>query len=129
MRHFVAIGLVVLPVVLVSGCGQGPPMLAGGKPVTARIQELQNPDAKVRQQAAFKLGNVGPADPDVLPALIGALRDSDPGVRREVILAVVKFGPAAQDAIPALLDLQQHDRDAQVRGYAVKALEKLRSDP
>jgi HEAT repeat protein len=125
MRYLVLICLATVPLVSSTGCGKRQPMLAGGKPVGAWVQALQDPDARVRKQAAFKLGNVGPADPAALPALIGALKDPHAAVRREAILAVLKCGPAARDAGPVLLELQRNDRDAQVRGYAAQALDKL----
>src|SRR5439155_16911918 len=96
MRHCLFISLVVSSAALLGGCGKEQPMLAGGKPVSHWVQALQNPDPKVRKQAAFKLGNVGPADPTALPALIEALKDRDAGVRREAILALLKCGPAAR---------------------------------
>jgi HEAT repeat protein len=114
--------------ILVSGCGPAPPSLAGGKPVSYWVQALQSPDAKLRKTAVFKLGNVGPTDPVVFPALLGALKDRDAGVRREAILALMKFGPGAREAVPALAELQQHDRDGQVRAYAAKALRRLSRD-
>src|SRR6516165_3376545 len=84
----------VLPalVVLVSGCGKAEkPLMAGGKPVGYWVEALRGPDARLRKQAAFKLGNVGPADPSAFPALLGALKDPDARVRCEVILALLKF--------------------------------------
>ena len=88
-------------------------------------EALQDPDARARRKAAFTLGNIGPSDPAVLPALIGALKDTDAGVRCEAILALVKYGPEAREAVPILTELQHHDRDAQVRSYAGKALQKI----
>jgi HEAT repeat protein len=126
VRFFVTMGLTVFPVVLVSGCGQAPPTLAGGKPVAHWVQALQDPDAKVRKEAAFKLGNVGPTDPAAFPALRGALKDRDAAVRREAILALLKHGPGAREAVPELTRVQNTDRDVTVRACAAKALEKLR---
>jgi HEAT repeat protein len=119
----------VLAVLFVAGCHRDRPMLAGGKPVSHWTEALRDRDPKVRKEAAFKLGNVGSADPAALPALTAALKDPDAGVRREVILALVKCGPAAREAVPALTEMKQHDRDAQVRAYAAKAVEKLRGEP
>lgn len=116
---------VVLLVMLGSGCGRAQTTQVGGKPVSAWVEALHGPDAKLRKKAVVKLGHVGPADPAVLPALLGALTDRDARVRREAILALVQYGPTAREAVPALTDLQQHDRDAQVREYAAKALAKL----
>ncbi len=129
MRYFLLIGLVVLSAVVVSGCGKEQPTLSGGKPVSYWVQALRDPNAKLRKQAAFKLGNVGPADPAALPALIGALKDHDAGVRREAILGLLKCGFGARQAVPALVELQQHDADTQVRTYAAKALKNLRGEP
>jgi HEAT repeat protein len=106
----------------IAGCGGGPPLaMAGGKWANA----LRDPDASVRKKAAFTLGNIGPADPAVLPALVEGLRDADAGVRCEVILALVKYGPRAKEALPVLSELREHDREARVRDYAGKALDKL----
>ena len=124
MRYFLFILIVLL-----GGCSKAEPTLAGGKPVSHWVQALQSPDARLRKQAAYKLGNVGPADPTALPALIGALKDRDAWVRREAILAVLKCGPAARDAIPALTDLQKNASDASTRASATKALEKLQGGP
>jgi HEAT repeat protein len=99
--------------------------MAGGKWAEA----LRDPDAKLRKKAAFTLGNIGPSDPAVLPALIGALEDADAGVRCEAILSLLKCGPAAKEALPALAEVQQRDRDAQVRSCAARALAKLHENP
>lgn len=125
MRYLVMIGMAIFLVEWVSGCGPVRPTLAGGKPVGHWVQALRNPDVKVRKQAAFKLGNVGPTDSAALPALMAALKDRDARVRREAILALVKCGPGAKDAIPELIEVHRKDRDAKVREYAEKALEKL----
>jgi HEAT repeat protein len=110
------------------GCGRAPATLAGGKPVRYWVEALHDRDAKLRKKAAFKLGNVGPADSAALPALVGALDDPDPAVRSEVILALIKFGPAARDALPKLIDLQRRDRNAQVRQYASRAAARLQTE-
>src|SRR5262249_42761296 len=120
-------GLVGLTV-LTCGCGRQPPTLAGGKPVEYWTQEMKSPNAKARRHAVAKLGNVGVADTAMGPSFCAALNDSDAGVRGEAILGLMKCGPAAADAIPALAALQAKDRDAHVREYAGKALEKLRGD-
>ena len=113
---------------LLGGCSEPQPTLTGGKPAGHWVEQLSaNPDAKVRKEAAFKLGNVGPADPAALPALTAALKDRDAAVRREAVLALVKFGPSARPVVPALVDLRDRDRDPKVRGYAAKAVEKLQA--
>jgi HEAT repeat protein len=112
--------------IFLGGCGQSQkPSLAGSKPVSHWLQALNDADAKVRRKAVFKLGNVGVRDSAALPALIDELKDCDPTVRCEAILALVKNGRAAKDALPTLTEMQQHDRNAQVRAYAARACEKL----
>jgi hypothetical protein len=95
--------------------------MAGGK----WAEVLHAPNTKMRQKAAFTLGNIGPSDPTVLPALIRALNDADAGVRCEAILALLKYGSGAEQAISQLAMVQKKDRDAKVRAYAAKALENL----
>jgi HEAT repeat protein len=116
----------IFALICLPGCSKSQPPLAGGKPPHYWIEALHDPDARLRQRAAFKLGNVGPAEPAALPALTSALQDHDPAVRCEAILALVKFGPTAQTALPTLTALQSHDPNPRVRQYAAKALEKLR---
>jgi HEAT repeat protein len=115
--------------ILAGGCGKIQPPLAGGKPVGHWVQALSDPDAKMRKEAVFKLGNVGSSDASVIPALIGALKDSDSRVRCEAILALLKSGRDAQQAIDPLGEMQLHDRDAKVREFAAKGLRRLQQDP
>jgi len=110
---------------VVCGCHQPSPTLSAGKPVAYWVATMNNPDARLRKTAVFRLGNVGPADAAAFPAVVAALRDRDPAVRREAILAVLKFGDQAQEAAPTLHAMQQHDPDARVRDYAGQALGKL----
>ncbi len=122
VRHGLLICATTLLAVSAAGCGPAQPTMAGGKWAGA----LRDPNAALRKKAAFTLGNIGPTDPAVLPALSAALNDADAGVRREAILALVKCGPAAREAVPALEELRQRDRDPQVRAHAGRALEALR---
>ena len=124
MRILVFVALVLF----LGGCGKEP-TLSGGKPVAHWVQALHDPDADVRKTAAFKLGNVGPADPTAFPALSNALNDAGADVRCAVILALVKFGPKAKDTRPRLIEMRQHDPDATVRAYAAKALANLEPIP
>jgi HEAT repeat protein len=113
--------------ILLSGCGQQPPITAHGKPVSHWVEAVRDPDAKVRRKAVIELGHVGTADPAALPALIEAVKDRIPVVRCEAILALSNLGPAAEDAIP-ILQAAQKDADARVRTYAGKALQRIQSD-
>jgi HEAT repeat protein len=114
--------VLVILVISLCGCSRAQPTMAGGKWTEA----LRDSDAKVRRKAAFTLGNIGPSDPAVLPALIGALKDADPEVRCEAILSLLKYGPGAKEALPELTEVQEMDRNVKVRGYAARALEMLK---
>jgi HEAT repeat protein len=108
------------------GCGSGVPPPDTEARVRHWIEALHEPEAKLRKEAAFKLGNLGNTDPAlVVPALTAALQDADAAVRCEAILALVKCARAARDAIPGLSELQRKDGDAKVREYAGKALVKI----
>lgn len=117
--------LVVLLFITLSGCGAKHPKLAGRQWASA----LGSHDVKLRKKAAFTLGNIGPSDPAVLPALMRALRDTDPGVRCQVILALLKCRPFAEEALPELTQVQNKDRDPKVRAYATEALKRMRNIP
>ena len=114
------IGLILIPL---CGCSKAPPTMAGSKWAAV----LRDPDPKLRKKAVFTLGNIGPSDPVVLPALLEALKDANADVRCEAILALVKYGPGAKDAIPVLTEVQAKERDATARAYAAEALEKLKA--
>ncbi len=129
VRSRILVAVLVVIAAGVSGCGTAAPTLAGGKPVSHWIETLQSPDGAARKHAVAKLGNVGSADPTAFPAVLEALQDRDAAVRREAILAVMKFGPAAQEAVPRLTEMQQKDRDSQVRSYAARALAGMKEGP
>ena len=120
MKQVLVAGLLVL----LAGCGRAQPTLAHGKPVSDWVDALGHPNARERKKAVEVLGNVGAADPAVVPALAGAVKDRDPAVRGEAVLALLKIGPAAREAAPALREAER-DRDPRVRANAVKALEKV----
>ncbi len=118
-------GLLVGLLLLSAGCGPSRPTMAHYNPVSYWVQALDGPDFRQRKKAVEVLGNVGPADPAVVPALARAVGDRDARVRAEAVLALLKLGPAARDAVPALTEATK-DKDPRVRGYAVKALERIR---
>ena len=89
------------------------------------VRAVSEPDPKLRKQAAEKLGNVGAADPAVVPALCIMLHDKDAEVRCQAILAFAKSGSSAGEAVEFLKAISRQDRDPKVRSYATKALAKL----
>jgi HEAT repeat protein len=117
--------ILVISLSSLSGCTSQPPPDTDAR-VRHWIKALHEPDAKLRKEAAFKLGNLGLTDPaPVVSALTAALKDADGPVRCEAILALVKCGPAAKGAIGELTQSQRKDRDARVRDFAARALEKI----
>jgi HEAT repeat protein len=115
----------LLAALSVLGCSRSPTMTTvHGKSMQHWLSALNDKDPKVRKKAAEVLGNVGTADPAVLPALIAALKDRDPHVRDQTVLALLKMGPAAEVAVPALTQASA-DRDVQVRAHAAQALERI----
>jgi HEAT repeat protein len=110
---------------LLSGCGRSPPTTVHGKSVSHWVASLGDRDVKLRRKAVRVLGNVGPGDPAVLPALTQAVGDRDASVRSEAIEAILKIGPDAREAIPAL-EARRQDSNVRVRALAVKALERIR---
>jgi HEAT repeat protein len=116
--------LVLSLAVLASGCGKKEPLLSHGQPVSHWVEALKDPNPQARKKAVTALGHVGAADPDAIPAVIGAVKDPDAAVRAEAVLALLNLGPAAKDAVPALEEAR-NDRDANVREYVGKALERI----
>ena len=112
-------------VILMAGCGTAQPTSVGGKSADYWVRALRDPDARLRRRAALKLGNAGPVDATIIPALIEALQDRDSSVRTQAVLALLRIGPAAREASSALEERATKDRDATVRAYAIKALEKV----
>ncbi|SRR5579884_327240 len=124
MRRVVLLGVLLA----LAGCGQAPAPQAHGKPVAHWVEELRGPDAARRKKAVQVLGNVGAADPAVLPALTDAVKDRDAGVRGEAVLALLRLGPAARDAAGVLYEAER-DRDPRVRRYATQALRRIQREP
>jgi HEAT repeat protein len=94
---------------------------AGGQSLSYWLEALHDKDPAKRHKAATKLGNIGPGEPAVIPALVAAVKDPDATVRSEAVLSLLKFGPQAKDAVPVLTEALK-DPDAKVRQYAEKAL-------
>jgi hypothetical protein len=118
------VGLLVLALSL-NGCGPKALPLAGGKPVSHWIAALRDADPVLRRKAVRKLGNVGPTDGNVFPALLGALQDTDVQVRAEAVGSLLKFGRQAREAVPLLRPMRRHDPSARVRCLAGKVLQRI----
>jgi HEAT repeat protein len=124
MRVVISLSLLVIAL---GGCSRPrAPLTAGGKPVSHWVGLVKDPDARQRVRAVKELGRVGTADAAALPALTASLKDADARVRAEAVLALLNIGPEARSAAVALEEASQTDRDAKVRAYARKALERVR---
>jgi HEAT repeat protein len=117
----------VVAAALLAGCGRdaGPKELYfTGEPVAHWLEAVKSPDPKVRKKAVDVLGNVGPADAAVIPALAEAVKDKDPAVRDAAVLALSKIGPPAAAALPALQEATR-DPNPTVRAHAATAVGRV----
>ena len=113
---------------VLAGCG-GPAvptaMYFSGQPVPHWLTEARSKDPKARKHAIDVLGNVGPAEPEAIPALAAAVKDPDARVRDAAVLGLSKIGPTAASALPAL-EAATKDGDPTVRTHAVAAVGRVR---
>jgi HEAT repeat protein len=120
-RLFLLLGLAAV------GCG-GPTVPTAkyfaGQPVSHWLEEARSQDPKARKRAVEVLGNVGPADPAAIPALIAVLQDKDATVRDAAVLGLSKIGPDAAAALPAVRGLTD-DKDPAVRKHARAAVGQI----
>ena len=68
----------LIPLVFLALCG----VSAGQEDVPALIHKLKDKDKEVRTNAAFALGQIGPAAKEAVPALEAAARDGVRGAER-----------------------------------------------
>jgi hypothetical protein len=92
--------------------------------VPALIEALKDPDAQVRQTAAYTLATIGK---DAVPALIEALANQDKELRANAAYILGQFGKQAQDALPVLVKLLK-DADPDVRQRASYAINRILAD-
>jgi HEAT repeat protein len=100
--------------------------VAKGKERAAQAisQALHDKDARVREAAAYALGEYGPAAHRAVRALSQALSDSDKRVRGRAAFALTQMIAYAEPAIPALIRAAK-DSDPHVRSRAINVLEML----
>ena len=81
------------------------------------MKALSDPDANVRQSAAWALFNI--QDPGTLPALEAAFaKETDPAIQADLIRAIGATGESSVDALSRLVS----SPDARIRNAAVTAL-------
>jgi HEAT repeat protein len=94
--------------------------------IGALTEVLDDPEARVRQQAARALTEAGPSAMPASERLANLARsDVDRDVRLQAVLALGNIGPRAQAAVPALLDVLRKDSRDGIRGNAGWALGKI----
>jgi HEAT repeat protein len=97
-----------------------------GRTVSQWLERLKDPDALVRREAAFALGEIGMGAKGAVPALGGALKDPDVRVRRSAADALGEIGVAAKAGVPALIDALKDVRNPpDVLGAAAWALGEM----
>ena len=83
----------------------------GKSAVPFLIDVFESPNADIRQQAAFALGEIGQPINLIIPALIGNLDDKEWNVRRVSVRALLNIG---QPAVPQLIEaLNRGNRETQ----------------
>jgi len=93
--------------------------------VSHQVDRLTDNDAATRRNAAFKIGHLGKAAVNAVPALTRALKDEDSSVRQFAAYALGRIGPVAKDALPALELMAKKDK-ADVRFAAQDAIRKIK---
>jgi HEAT repeat protein len=116
--------IALMALLLVFGCTKSEAVYQG-KTVSQWVEALNDKDRLVRIQAAVRLGIIGPAAKDAVPALIEALKDKSSRVRDEAVYALGQIGPAANAAVPALKSLSESDPVSWVRDVARSALKQI----
>jgi HEAT repeat protein len=90
-------------------------------------KHLEDPDPRVRAQAARAIGTLNARAKERMGDLISALKDRDPEVTVSVIQAIGMFGDSAGNAaVTAVVDLTK-DPDARIRYAALRALGALKA--
>lgn len=77
----------------------------GGNAVPTLISTLNDPNPRVRAEAARALARIGPEATEAVQPLIARLDDPDEEVRQAAARALGQVGPAAAPAVPALISL------------------------
>ncbi len=93
----------------------------GGKTVSEWIAMTSDPDAELRSDAAWTLGQIGPTAKGAVPVLTGLLADKNSKVRECAAYALGRIGPDAKTAVPALIESLK-DKEHAVRLNGILSL-------
>jgi len=92
--------------------------------VPSLITAVASGDPRVRAQAAWALGRMGPAAKAAVPALTKALQDPQESVRLAATVALGLLGPEARTAFPALAKGLSDPRE-NVRARSAEAIYRI----
>ncbi len=92
----------------------------GGRPLRELLEELKDPDPKVRLKAVKALSS-GPRK-EAVPGLCQALQDTDPSVAAQAAEGLRWVGPAAAPAVPLLIRRLKDPPSEVFRESAIAAL-------
>jgi HEAT repeat protein len=98
--------------------------LMGPGAVPALARAVTHSDKRVRRQAVWALGRLGPAAVGAVPGLCTALRDPDPRTAAGAAQALGSIGRAAEAAVPAL-GAAMRDPNMVVCRLAAQALSRV----
>ncbi len=87
---------------------------------------VSDPDRRVREMAAFSLGEIG--DPAGADALFAFANGDDAGVAAEAVEAISKLAARDKSLLPRYLDLTAENRPEGVRARAVRFLFRWEDD-
>jgi HEAT repeat protein len=126
VRVGLLVGVLLGSAAAFTGCGSKPTYTSGGRTASYWAKVLKESDVEMRRKAALKIGPLMAIDETALPAAVGALKDVDTKVRLSAIRSLkIYSGAKASQAVPALRDVQENDKDREVREAAAKAVEAL----
>ena len=97
----------------------------GAPAVPALARALSSPQAHVRANAAYALGEMGDLAAGALDALAAALDDSDEEVRRHLLSAISLVGQPRERALAALAAALQREPNSQLRQLAIQGMTRL----
>ena len=92
--------------------------------VPALRRALADSNARVREQAAWSLGRLGPAAAAAVPELLEATRGRGEGVRYAALYGLARVGAAAATALP-VYQAALRSRDPNVRRAALEGIQSL----
>ena len=89
-----------------------------GAPAVPRLIDALKHE-KVRANAAYILGRIGPAAAPATDALAKLIDDKNADVAQEAVFALAHIGPGAKDAVPALIKSLQQGEDKEASAASI----------